>query len=107
MRSYTIWVISFFGALFFLQLTACAQYGVTNIQRHGSRFGDNLLGYCKAKWVAFQRNMPFYLTPFPYCNELILSQDEEICSAQTSKKYKNKIHIQTKPIQWQKNHNTF
>jgi len=99
-------MVSFFIILFFTQSIASEQCGVTNLTKAGSRFGDHLLGYCKAKWVAFQHNMPFYLKPFSYSNELILSQKETTFSAQITQKYKNKIHIQTEPTKWEQNKDT-
>lgn len=42
----------------------------------GGRFGDNLLSYLHAKWISYKYNMLLLYKPFPFANELILSQHE-------------------------------
>ncbi len=40
------------------------------------RFGDALITYLHAKWVAFQHNLPLLYRAFPYSFELVLSDRE-------------------------------
>ena len=36
----------------------------------GGRFGDNLLSYCHAKWIAYKYNIPLLYKPFGYSDQL-------------------------------------
>jgi hypothetical protein len=38
----------------------------------GGRFGDNLLAYCHAKWIAYKHNIPLVYKPFDYSDRLML-----------------------------------
>jgi len=40
---------------------------------NGGRLGDNLVNFCKSKWLAYKYKMPFFYTPFPYSDQLQLS----------------------------------
>lgn len=42
----------------------------------GGRFGDKLIMYIKAKWVAHQYNVPFYYKPFSYSDQLMMHELE-------------------------------
>ncbi|NDD99187.1 hypothetical protein EB008_02690 [bacterium] len=42
----------------------------------GGRFGDNLLSYLHAKWISYKYNMLLLYKPFPYSDELALSELE-------------------------------
>lgn len=44
---------------------------------NGGRFGDNLLSYSRAKWLAYQNGIKLYLKKFPYCSQLVLFKEEE------------------------------
>lgn len=60
---------------------------VITYQFSGGRFGDNLLAYLRAKWVAFSYNqqissstapiMPILYKPFKYSDQLVLDQFEK------------------------------
>ncbi len=39
---------------------------------NGGRFGDNLVSYCKAKWLSYKNNIPFVYQPFKHSNHLML-----------------------------------
>jgi hypothetical protein len=38
----------------------------------GGRFGDNLLAYCHAKWVAYKFKIPLLYKPFAYSDQLMM-----------------------------------
>ena len=42
----------------------------------GGRFGDRLIAYIHAKWIAFRDRVPLLYHPFPYSEFLVLSQEE-------------------------------
>lgn len=42
----------------------------------GGRFGDNLLSYAHAKWIAYQYNIPLLYKPFDYSDQLRMHQLE-------------------------------
>ena len=74
--------------------------GIANLPRKGSRFGDNLLGYCKAKWIAYKYNLPFYLKVFPHAQELALAQKDSLLSAGIRKGYTQEVHVTRQKINW-------
>jgi len=41
------------------------------------RFGDNLLIYCKAKWISYKYGIPLLYKPFKYSNQLMLDKIEQ------------------------------
>lgn len=41
------------------------------------RVGDNILVYCKAKWLAYKYGIPLLYKPFKYSQELILDSNEQ------------------------------
>lgn len=44
----------------------------------GGRFGDNLLSYLHAKWIAHQHQIPLLYKPFEHSSELMLSNLEKL-----------------------------
>jgi hypothetical protein len=42
----------------------------------GGRFGDNLVAYMHAKWVAYRYQIPLLYTPFPHAIHLVLHNDK-------------------------------
>jgi|SRR5581483_977888 len=44
---------------------------------NGGRFGDNLLSYSRAKWLSYKYGIPVQVYPFPYSDQLLLSQKEQ------------------------------
>ena len=40
----------------------------------GGRFGDNLLAYFHAKWIAYKHRLPFLYKPFPHSDRLALHE---------------------------------
>src|SRR5438477_11202069 len=45
---------------------------------NGGRFGDNLVSYCKAKWIAYMFNIELLYLPFPYSDELMIHENEKM-----------------------------
>jgi len=45
---------------------------------NGGRFGDNLLSYCRAKWLSYIYDIPLVLLPFPYADQLKLYELEPL-----------------------------
>ncbi len=39
----------------------------------GSRFGDQICGYSKTKWLSYKYKLPFLFIPFKYSQELTVS----------------------------------
>jgi hypothetical protein len=58
----------------------------------GGRFGDNLLTYLHAKWLAHEYNMPFLYRPFKYSSDLVLDE-KELCYDAEQEKYRKKIDL--------------
>lgn len=66
----------FFSSCLFLQAVAFADTGVT-YDFSGGRFGDNVLSYLHAKWIAREANLPLIYKPFNYSNELKMDDLED------------------------------
>lgn len=45
----------------------------------GGRFGDNLLAYLEARWLAYKYNCFFLYAPFPYSDQLMLHENDDLC----------------------------
>lgn len=43
----------------------------------GGRFGDNLIAYFHAKWIAYKYNLPFLYRPFPFSDQLVLNETDQ------------------------------
>jgi hypothetical protein len=61
--------------LFCIQLHSVAEFGVT-YDFSGGRFGDCLLSYLHAKWLAHTKNIPLIYRPFIYSKYLVLDEKE-------------------------------
>lgn len=48
--------------------------GIT-YQLSGGRLGDNLLAWMHGQWLSYKLNIPFYYTPFPHADSLVLSEN--------------------------------
>jgi hypothetical protein len=61
---------------FFLWGSAlAAEFGVT-YDFSGGRFGDCLMSYLHAKWIAYEKNIPLIYRPFIYSSHLVLDEKE-------------------------------
>lgn len=49
---------------------------------NGGRFGDNLLSFCRAKWLSYTYNIPLLYQPFSYSNQLVLHKAEMLRTQQ-------------------------
>lgn len=65
--------------LLFGPLWAVAEFGVT-YDFSGGRFGDCLLSYLHAKWLAYEKNIPVIYRPFGYSSQLVLEEKERTFS---------------------------
>ena len=59
---------------FFTSLSA--DYQAVTYSNKGGRFGDRVVDYIHAKWVAYSENKVFLYHPFPFSEELMLSKYE-------------------------------
>ena len=71
----------------------CNNCSVTFAVGSGSRFGDCLVTYIKAKWIAHYYNIPFFFQPFAYSNRLAAHSLEKWASF--NKKQKKKLDFYT------------
>jgi hypothetical protein len=53
-----------------------AQAAAITYDFSGGRFGDNLISYLHAKWIAYQYNLPLLYRPFPFSSELVMEEKE-------------------------------
>lgn len=68
--------LTFILLLFYSPLQAVAEFGVT-YDLSGGRFGDCLLSYLHAKWLAYEKNIPLIYRSFTYSNQLVLEEKEK------------------------------
>lgn len=64
---------------FILCLLTASSYGITSAVTYsfsGGRFGDNLLAYCHAKWIAYKYKIPLLYKPFEYSDQLMMHELE-------------------------------
>jgi hypothetical protein len=57
------------------------------------RFGDQLIGYCKAKLISYWYDIPLLCKPMLYSENLALSQQEQFLNTQLEKKFLHKFYI--------------
>ena len=60
---------------------------------NGGRLGDNLINYCKAKWIEFTQGFEFYYTKFPQSNLLMIEKYEKLFDSFLPHKFKRVIPI--------------
>ncbi len=58
-----------------------------------ARMGDQMVRYCKAKWLAHKYNIEFLLTNFPHSDEFVFSKLEKVLNEDYMKKFKKVIVI--------------
>lgn len=59
----------------------------------GGRFGDNLIAYCHAKWIAYKNNIPLLYRPFEYSDGLVLHQVELHYTQKRVEGFKQVVYI--------------
>jgi hypothetical protein len=57
------------------------------------RFGDHLMSYCHAKWLAHKFNIPLLYKPFKYSDQLSLHDLEDRYSEHRARKYRSVIML--------------
>ncbi len=59
----------------------------------GGRFGDNLLSYAKALWLARQYDITVLYLPFPYSDKLILHEQENIYCSESKELFSHNVYL--------------
>jgi hypothetical protein len=91
----------------FLVCIALSFYYITNasntvLTQHSSailgkpnrgRFGDQLVCYCRAKWLSHKFNIPLLYIPFPYSDQLMLHEHETIYTPQHDQLFSHILHL--------------
>jgi hypothetical protein len=58
-----------------------------------ARLGDQMVRYCKAKWLAYKYNIEFFLTSFPHSDQFAFSKIEKNIQDLDKKKFKKEVFI--------------
>lgn len=76
-------------------------------QPNGGRFGDDLASYCRTKWLSRELDIPLLCLPFPYSDQLMLHENEELCTAECRQQFSKIVQLIKKPpYVLSKNNNT-
>ena len=67
--------------------------GVTYELENGSRLGDHLMAYSKAKWISYKYNIPFYYKPFEFSQQLTMHIKEKWLTRDIEKKFTKVIRF--------------
>lgn len=59
----------------------------------GGRLGDNLLAYLHAKWISYRYNIPLLCKPFPYFDQLVAAEKEQIYTSSSEKKFRHVVEL--------------
>lgn len=82
---------------FILFLVCVFQYthpcAITNGLEKWRRLGDNITTYSKTKYFSQKFNLPFFLSPFPYCEQFHLHTTETILTEEIQKKFSKIVLI--------------
>jgi hypothetical protein len=65
---------------------------------NGGRFGDNLVSYCKAEWIAYMFDIELLYLPFPYSDELMIHENEKMYTEEEYNRFRRKIELLNKPF---------
>lgn len=71
-------------------LVGYTQHSAMTYKPSGGRLGDNLLTFCKSRWLAYKTNLNFFYYKFPGSHNLMLSKHEKLFTQDMQQKY---IHI--------------
>ncbi|MFC1841575.1 hypothetical protein ACFLYA_00720 [Candidatus Dependentiae bacterium] len=82
----------FNGAIIFCKNNSSA---ITYVLNRG-RFGDHLLNYCKAKWISYKYDIPFFYVPFKYSDRLKIGDIENVCHSGLERNFKRKFRFEKK-----------
>ena len=64
---------------------------------NGGRFGDNLVSYSKAKWMSLTFDIPLLYLPFPYSDELMIHENEEMYTLERHEQFAATVQLLKKP----------
>lgn len=78
-----------FGIVLFATVNASFGTAAVTYQLSGGRFGDNLIAFCHALWLAYKHNILLLYTPFKYGEQLVLGHITHV----DSYKYMKKVTI--------------
>jgi hypothetical protein len=74
---------------------------------NGGRFGDNLVSYSKAAYLAYLSGLPLLYFPFPYADQLMLHENEIMYTPEEQSRFYATIKILRNPLaKLSKNNNT-
>ena len=59
----------------------------------GSRLGDQLIMYCKAKWFSYKYNLPFLCPDFKLKNKFMMAEKENHLTKEVEARFTNKKYI--------------
>ena len=91
----------FFAFLIFSSLLFAEPDHVVTYNK-GDRFGDNLLCYLHAKWIAYQYQIPLRYKPFKYSSDLVMHSKEVRLSKDPKKESRIAVGLETGPIDLQR-----
>ena len=81
----------FFIVFLFFHITHAHDMMTYKLQ--GGRFGDNIFIYTKAKWIAYECNLPFLYCPFKFSSALKMHVVEKHCTAGIKRHFKQQISV--------------
>src|SRR3989344_7064790 len=67
----------------------CAMHHAVTYELSQGRFGDNLLSYIHAKWIAYKYDVPLLYKPFVYSDQLLLHERELLYSDVVKNQFDN------------------
>jgi hypothetical protein len=76
-----------------------AQKSAVTYDFSGGKFGDNLLSYCRAKWIAYKYNIPLLYRPFYYSDQLMMHElDIPLSLENLNSNFKGMVRVGKDPI---------
>lgn len=95
-----IWMILLFSVMSMrIQSSASSARCAVTYNFSGGRFGDNLIAYFHARWIAHIFDIPFLYRPFPYSDHLMMHvTDEQLDEEGIAQRFK-KVTTLEKDIQ--------
>ena len=79
--------------LIFFSVQAAGGKSAVTYTFSGGRFGDCLIAYCHALWIAYQLDLDFIYQPFKYSDHLMLHETDILYSAAAIQNYTQTSHI--------------
>lgn len=78
-----------------LSLDCAASSSAITWCRNEGRFGDQLVSYSRAQWLAYKYNIPLLYVPFNYSDQLMLHEKTNIFTKESKKLFPNIVHLPT------------